>query len=223
MGFCAQQLARLEPLWERMVQHPFLVATRDGTLPRRTFANWMQQDYLFVEAAIPFLAALLARAPRHHRQPLAAALAALEAELGLFRERAQAAGIELAEGSPAFIAHAYIQFLHASAARRSYAEAYTVLYAAEKAYLDSWAGVREGIDRASPWFPFVDNWSGESFRSYVGYLGGELDALASEAGPAEREGMAELFETTARYELAFWELAYHGPGWPGLDGRQGAV
>lgn len=217
MSFCAEQLERVRSAWERMLRHPFLLETRDGSIPFERFAHWMRQDYLFVEAAVPFLAALLSRAPREHRKPLTDALAALHRELALFRERAEATGVELEGTEPAFICHAYIQFLHATAARASYPEAFTVLYAAEKAYHDSWKVVREGIDPGSPWLPFVENWAGEPFAGYVAYLEGELDRLAAAVGAAERARMARLFELTVRYEMAFWELAYAGERWPGME------
>jgi thiaminase len=41
MGFCAEQLDRLHPLWSRMLDHRFLRDTRDGTIPHATFATWM--------------------------------------------------------------------------------------------------------------------------------------------------------------------------------------
>jgi thiaminase (transcriptional activator TenA) len=115
---------------------------------------------------------------------------------------------------PAFVTHAYMQFLTAAAA--SYAEAYTVLYAAERAYHDSWRVVRDGISADSKWFPFVENWAGEAFGQYVIYLGAELDELAAAASAEEREQMADLFELTTRYEIAFWEMAVAGETWPGI-------
>ncbi|NIM52268.1 MAG: TenA family transcriptional regulator [Gemmatimonadales bacterium] len=214
MPFCADQLARLEPLWDAMLDHRFLRETRDGTISDERFAVWMRQDYLFVEAAIPFLAALLARAPRHHWEPLAGAIAALQKELKLFEERAQVVGVNLRGAPPSFTNHAYIQFLLATAFRASYAEAYTVLYTAEKAYHDSWKVVKQGIAQDSKWYPFVENWAGEEFAQYVSYLETELNALAEEAGPSERERMAEYFELTTKYEIAFWEMAATGEGWP---------
>jgi thiaminase/transcriptional activator TenA len=199
-----------------MLRHPFLIQTRDGTLPDATFARWMRQDYLFVEAAIPFLAALLARAPRAHWEPLHASIGALHKELALFEERAAAAGVDLRGAPPAFTNHAYVQFLMATAFRASYPEAYTVLYVAEKAYHDSWTVVKEGIARDSKWVPFVENWAGDAFAQYVAYLQGELDALAESAGHAERGRMAQLFELTTKYEIAFWEMAITAESWPGL-------
>lgn len=216
MRFCAEQLARARPIWDRILEHRFLIETRDGTIARETFATWMRQDYLFVESAIPFLAALIPKAPKQHWGPLAQSIAALQKELELFRERAEAVGVDLADVRPSFTNHAYIQFLMASALGRSYAEAYTVLYVAEKAYYDSWMVVRAGIDQSSPWFPFVENWTSDAFAGYVDYLEDQLDDLAEVVGSAERERMAELFELTARYELAFWEMAATGEGWPAL-------
>ncbi len=215
MSFCQEQLTRLAPLWGRMLAHRFLTETRDGTMPDERFAVWMRQDYLFVEAAIPFIAALIAKAPREHWEPLAGVITALEKELKLFEERAAAVGVALRGAPPAFTNHAYIQFLLTTAYRASYAEGYTVLYTAEKAYHDSWKVVQAGIARDSKWYPFVENWAGEAFAQYVAYLEQQLDLLAAQAGPAERESMAEFFELTAKYEIAFWEMAATGEGWPG--------
>jgi len=53
MSFCQTLQARLAPLWDRMLNHPFLLQTRDGTVPHDMFASWMRQDYLFVEAWLP--------------------------------------------------------------------------------------------------------------------------------------------------------------------------
>lgn len=215
-SFASARIQRLEPLWSRMLAHPFLIGTRDGTIPDATFARWMRQDYLFVEAAIPFLGALLARGPARHRGPLADAIDALRQELELFRERAAALGIELEAVRPSFICHAYIQYLMATAHGASYEEAYAVLYTAERAYHDSWKVVQAGIDPASPWLPFVENWAGEAFAGYVAYLEGELEALAEAAGPATRERMARHIELTTRYEIAFWQMALEDEGWPGV-------
>ena len=45
-----------------MLDHPFLRAVRDGTLPDAAFARWLRQDHLFVAGSLPFLGALLAGA-----------------------------------------------------------------------------------------------------------------------------------------------------------------
>lgn len=217
MSFSQQQLADVGPLWDRMLQHRFLVETRDGTLDDATFATWMQQDYHFVEAAIPMMGVLVAKAPERHRQPLTEAIQALFSELQLFEERAARVGVDLRAEEPSFICHAYIQFLMASVYEGSYAEGFTVLYAAEKAYHESWKVVQEGLDKDSTWYPFVENWAGEDFAQYVAFLEQEFDALAEQAGADEKARMADRFEKAVRYEIAFWEMAATGGGWPGVN------
>jgi thiaminase/transcriptional activator TenA len=216
MGFALDQIERIRPLWDRMLSHPFLLRTRDGTLPDADFARWMRQDYLFVEAAIPFISGLLTKAPAGHREGLSGFLPALHTELGLFEERAEAAGVDLRGAPPSFTCHAYVQFLLATAYRSSYAEGFTVLYVAEKAYHESWKVVRDGLDDGSPWMPFVENWASDDFAAWVGWIEERLDALAQAAGPTESARMAELFEITTRYEVAFWEMALTDESWPGL-------
>lgn len=216
MGFCRDQIERVRPLWSRMLEHPFLLETRDGTLHDRVFANWLRQDYLFVRAAVPFLGALLARAPEADRDAHAAAIRAIQEELRLFRDRAEALGVDLDGVRPSLVSHAYVHFLLATARGRPYAHAHTAYYVAEKAYHESWKVVREGLDPSSPWEPFVENWAGEDFAAFVADLEERQDRLAEEAGPGDRAAMEELFATTVRYEIAFWEMAYTGSGWPGV-------
>lgn len=220
MSFASSQLQRLSTLWDQMLNHPFLLQTRDGTIPENTFANWMQQDYLFVEAATTMMAVLIARAPYEHRKPLVDALDGLYAELDLFRERAASAGVDLLAHPPSFICHAYAQFLVATAYQASYAETFAVLYAAEKAYHESWKVVKSELDPQSRWYPFVENWAGDAFAGYVQFLERELDLLADAAGPEEKGRMAALFEYTVKYEIAFWEMALTGSTWPGLETLQ---
>lgn len=217
MSFISPLDERFSPLWSRIREHPFLLETRDGTLPRETFATWMRQDYLFVEAAIPFIGALLPKAPTRHWAPLSGVVSALEKELRLFEERAARVDVELRGAPPAFACHAYVQFLLSTAAHASYPVAWTVLYAAERAYHESWKVVREGIDPDSPWMPFVENWSGPEFAGYVEWLGSELESLAAEASESERARMADAYRLTLLYEIAFWEMAHGAEGWPGTD------
>lgn len=215
-SFVRQQLVQIKRLWSTMLDHRFLIETRDGTIADETFANWMRQDYLFVEAAIPFVAALIPKAPRQHWNPLSDVVGALEKELKMFEERAATVDVDL-RGTPiGFINHAYIQYLMATAYRATYAEAYTVYYVAEKAYYDSWSVVKAGIARNSKWYPFVEYWGGEDFGQYVAYLEKELNSMAARADHELRSAMAEYFEMTVKYEIAFWEMALTGAEWPGI-------
>jgi thiaminase len=197
-----------------MLGHPLLRQMRDGTIDDATFVRWMRQDYLFVQSAIPFLASLIPRGPASHWQPLARAIGALEREVRLFEDQARALGIELRDSKPSRTVHAFNQFLLETAQQSSYEEAYAGLYAAHRATHESFKFVKSGLSPDSPVKPFVKNWAGREFGFYLGYLGRELERLASEAAPETLAGMASTFERVIRHEIAFFEAALSGEEWP---------
>lgn len=216
-SFTDDLLDRNADLWGRMLEHPFLRRTRDGELADETFNTWLRQDVLFVEAAIPFVGSLISKAPGPEiRSALAPIPSMLEEELDLFEDRASALGVDVENVRPGFTNHAYVQFLLAAGARESFPAAFTVYWAAEKAYHESWKVVDPAIDQDHPWRPFVQNWAGDEFEQLVEFLEGEVDRMAAEAGESTRRRMEQLFETTTRYEIAFWEMALTGPEWPGM-------
>jgi thiaminase/transcriptional activator TenA len=216
--FTDELLEQHSDLWSRMLEHPFLLETRDGDIDRATFHTWLRQDYLFVEAAIPFVGQLIARAPTPElRAALGEIPPSLEDELELFEERAAELGVSVDEVEPGLVNHAYVQFLQAAAYRESFRTAFTGYWAAEKAYHASWKVVRPGLDEGHDWYPFVDNWAGEEFARLVDFLEGTVDRLADGAGDDVRERMSWMFEQTLRYEIAFWQMAWEGPSWPGLE------
>jgi len=221
MSFHEEAVRRLEREWRRMLEHPFLTRTRDGALAEDTFATWLRQDYLFVREALTFVGTLAGRAPDRHREPLGRAMGALLDELELFRERATSLGVSLEGIEPGLVNHAYVSFLRATVHTADYAEAFAVYYGAEKAYHESWGVVAEGLDPSSPWWPFVENWAGEEFGEFVGWLQTELDELAVRAGEGTRERMHGALRRTVLYEIAFWEMALTGPGWPGTAAEPG--
>lgn len=212
--FHEQLLQRAEPLWKVMLEHRFLAETAAGTIARETFANWMKQDYLFARGAVPFLSILLAKAPAEYSQNLSDALVALHQELALFERMAREHQVSFEGIKMSPTCHAYVQFLIATAYGRSFAEGFTVLYGAEKAYLDSWSWVKEHQQGESPWQAFINNWTSEAFRGYVDWLAATLDTIAEGVPLSTQEAMTELFLLTGQYEILFWDMAAAGENWP---------
>jgi formylaminopyrimidine deformylase / aminopyrimidine aminohydrolase len=213
MSFHEDLMSHAAGPWQRMLAHPFLKGTADGSIPSEVFANWLRQDYLFVRGAIPFLAVLVSRAPLSLVPGLAAAIPALDSELSLFREMAKEQNVQLEEAiTPT--CHAYLQFLLATAHSASFEEGFTLLYGAEKAYFDCWSAVRRNMSVTSPWESFIDRWSNDAFAQWVAWLERELDQLAETTSPLLRDKMKDTFLTATRYELLFWNMALHGESWP---------
>src|SRR5215475_13198102 len=143
MDFSERLMVTVAPQWTAMLAHPFLSQTATGTLPAGRFETWLRQDYLFVREEIGVIGAVLASAPLELLRLLSDFIPALHKELDIFESMAKAIGVSLDGVKPAPVCHAYIMFLLATAHTRSFAESFTVLYAAEKAYGDSWTQVKK--------------------------------------------------------------------------------
>lgn len=212
--FHQKLLDQSKEIWNTILNHRFLRMTADGSIPDNTFKTWMRQDYIFVREAIPFIAILLAKAPLHLRSNFIDIITGLNTELGMFRKNAEAHGVNLENITPFPTCHAYSQFLMNTAYQRSFEEGFTVLYAAEKVYLDSWMEVKKNLKAQSPWQEFIDNWTSDGFQQYVDWLASTLDDLAQGKPAQALEKMEEMFIITARYEYLFWEMAAKEEGWP---------
>lgn len=200
-------------IWQKTLDHPFLTMVANGSIPDDTFKTWVAQDYLFVQAGIPFMGVLLTKAPAHLRPTLADAIVALHRELELFERQATAHGISLAvEMNPT--CHAYAQFLLATVYDRPFEVSFTVLYAAEKAYLDAWERVKSLQQTASPWQAFINHWASDAFSNYVTWLATTLDELALGKSASDLHAMEQCFLQTARYEYLFWGMVTSGEQWP---------
>jgi thiaminase len=101
-----------------------------------------------------------------------------------------------------------------TAYNHSFEEGFTVLYTAEKIYLDSWMTVKNHLKGSSPWQPFIDNWTSEGFQQYVDWLAITLDSLVTGQPESKLNLYAEFFSMTARYEYLFWDMALKKEVWP---------
>jgi thiaminase len=93
-------------------------------------------------------------------------------------------------------------------------EGLTALYAAERAYLDTWTAVAQLSPADSAYHSWIQNWSGAAFRAFVSALGRDLDELTGAPTPALAGRLGTLFTGAARFELAFWEMCWSTQAWP---------
>jgi thiaminase/transcriptional activator TenA len=201
-GFTDQLVESNRDLWAAMAGHPFVLGLADGTLPDRALQAWVQQDRIFIVQERRVLAALRA----HVDHSLV-----LEAEA--FARTAADHGVA-AEAEPWPVCLGYTSYLRC-AAHDGALEGLTALYAAERAYLDTWTAVAKLSPADSTYHPWIQNWTGEPFRAFVGALGRDLDELAGAPSPALAHRLGMLFTGAARFELAFWEMCWSGWAWPG--------
>jgi thiaminase len=213
-AFTDQLVEANRDLWAAMADHPFVLGLADGTLPGSALQAWVQQDRIFVVQERRVLAALRAYGlPSRLDELLADLDRSLVLEADAFARTAADHGFA-PEVEPWPVCLGYTSYLRC-AAYDGALEGLTALYAAERAYLDTWTAVATLSPADSPYHAWIQNWSGQPFRAFVTALGRDLDQLAAAPSPALTQRLGVLFTRAARFELAFWEMCWSGQAWPG--------
>jgi thiaminase/transcriptional activator TenA len=198
-------LTRHAAAWEAATVHPFLAGVRDGSVPADAFDRWLAQDYLFAQALLRAQTRVAAGAPLADVGLLAGGVVAIVGELGWFEEMAARRGLAL-DAAVHPTTRAYCDFLLALP-YSAYPAQITAIWALECTYLESWEAARPG---AQPYRDFVERWTTDAFRSYVGDLQAAVDRqLETAVGEQAREA-EEAFVWVTHYERGFWDMAMSG-------------
>ena len=161
-------------VWAAMAGHPLVLGLAHGTLPDGALQAWVQQDRIFVVQERRVVAALRAHGLPSDLDDLLADLDHnLVLEADAFTQTAADHGVA-PEAEPWPVCLGYTCFLRC-AADDGVLEGLTALYAAERAYLDTWTAVAGRSPADSAYHGWIQNWSGEPFRAFVGALGRGLD------------------------------------------------
>ena len=201
-------------LWAAMAGHPFVLGLADGTLPDGALQAWVQQDRIFVVQERRVVATLRAHGLPSRLDGLLADLdRSLVLEADAFTRTAAEHGFAL-EVEPWPVCLGYTSYL-LCAAFDGVLEGLVALYAAERAYLDTWTAVATRSPADSSYHGWIQNWTGEPFRAFVSALGRGLDEFTGAPSPILTQRLGTIFTGAARFELAFWEMCWSGQAWPG--------
>jgi thiaminase len=213
-GFTDHLVEANRDLWMAMAGHPFVLGLAEGTLPSSALQAWVQQDRIFVVQERRVVAALRAHGlPSRLDELLADLDRSLVLEADAFTRTAAEHGVA-AEAEPWPVCLGYTSYL-LCAAYDGALEGLTALYAAERAYLDTWTAVATRSPTDSTYHAWIQTWSGQPFRTFVGALGHGLDELAGAPSPGLAGRLGVVFTGAVRFELAFWEMCWSGQVWPG--------
>ena len=147
-------------VWAAMAGHPFVLGLAHGTLPDSALQAWVQQDRVFVVEERQVVAALRAHGLPSRLDGLLADLdRSLVLEADAFTQTATEHGFA-PEVEPWPICLGYISYLRC-AAYDGVLEGLTALYAAERAYLDTWTAVAKLSPADSTYHAWIQNWSGQ--------------------------------------------------------------
>lgn len=208
--------ATMRPVYDRILDHPFVTGLTDGTLPLESFAYYVAQDSHYLRDYARALALVGAKAPDEG----VLAMFAAHAQGAVAVEKQLHAGFvaELSTTYPDVLAQpvspttlAYTSYLLRVCHQGSFSEGLAAVLPCYWIYAAVGSAL---LARSSP-NPFYARWiatyGGEEFGAIVEQVLDLVDVVAvGDALPA----MHGHVLTTARYEWMFWDAGLRRESWP---------
>ena len=200
--------------WQAATEHEFCRDLANGSLPSATMANYLIQDYSFIDGFVRLAACAIANAPSlADSAPLSQFLALITStENTYFLRSFEALNVSDSQWQSAELWSETKDFqalMREAAASGSYVSMIAVLVVAEWTYL-SWATPYYPPEEDLPFYfaEWITLHAGEGFEAVVSYLRSQLDIAWEDANKMEQQTAANLFAEAVRLERAFFDRSY---------------
>jgi thiaminase/transcriptional activator TenA len=208
-------------IWEAQLEHPFLIALGDGTLPGEAFRFYIVQDALYlVQFGKVYGLAASKTDDRDRAQMLAERLLnTIRVERALHEAYAARFGMtpaEMAAVPTAPTNYAYTCHLLQIGATGTLAETLTAMLPC--AWIYSVVGqhftAQGEPPGAHPYRDWLLTYANVEFAWVSNWMRSVIDDEAARIDENGRERLLEIFRTSSRYEYMFWHMAWTREAWP---------
>jgi thiaminase (transcriptional activator TenA) len=221
-GLSAGLRAAAGEIWEAQHRHPFVRGIGNGTLDLERFRFWIRQDYLFLIEYSRLLAMAIARAPDLDTMRRFADLVheTLYKEMDLHRSYSTDLGISAADLEREKMApttRGYADFMLRTATVGDFAELIAALLPCMWGFNEIGRHLAEqGLPNSEHYARWIQMYASDDFTTLVAWLRELTDRISTDLSNASWDRMRDVFLTSSRYELSFWEMAWTLESWPQL-------
>ncbi|XP_052191013.1 probable bifunctional TENA-E protein isoform X2 [Diospyros lotus] len=217
MGTIETWMMKHSLLFAGATRHPFIRSIRDGTLHLSAFKRWLEQDYIFVSAFVPFVASVLLKAWKESddnsdMEIILNGLATLEGELKWFKNEASKWGISLSSSVPLKANLDYCSFVESlMSSDVEYTVAITAYWAIEAVYQASYSHcLEEDSNTPAELKEACERWGNDVFGQYCFSLQQIANRCLAKA-PDDLVSKAEVvFLRVLKHEVEFWNMSCGG-------------
>lgn len=209
MKFSHYLWQQVNPIYEKIITHPFNTQMAQGTLDKEKFLFYMEQDAYYLVGFSRALAFIAARAisSKTITPFLSFAQGALIAERTLHANFLPPGhDLDFIEPSPACLA--YTQFLIATAATAPLEEAIAAVLPCFWVYRNVGCNIAKEATENNPYMRWISTYSSPEFSTATDQAINILDEVASECTSNELTRMERAFEYSTLLEWHFWDDSY---------------
>lgn len=215
MRWSAEVWEKTLPIYQSILEMPFILELQDGTLSNDRFRFYLEQDSVYLSHFGRALSLIGARAADDGDalafMQFAAGAIVVENALHetYFREWKI---VPTSKAAP--VCHHYVHFLKSTAALDPVETGMAALLPCFLIYRETGKHIYAHQTAGdNPYKKWIDTYAGDEFDQLVVRAIDICDRAAERCTPAQREKMTEAYEIACRMEHAFWEAAYRFRRW----------
>lgn len=201
------------PVYEKILEHPFVRALADGTLSAERFRFYLRQDALYLDGYARRLAHIAARLGRkeHTEAFLRFAADGIAVERALHEQFLGGEHPAPEEISPACLLYTSVLESQATAPVEVEAAAVLPCFVVYQRVGEAIHAQQQGTE--NPYRQWIETYADPAFAASTAEATAICDALADAAGDATRRRMTDIFVRCTRMEWLFWESAWQLETW----------
>ena len=201
------------PVYEKILEPPFVRALADGTLSAERFRFYLRQDALYLDGYARRLAHIAARRGRkeHTEAFLRFAADGIAVERALHEQFLGGEHPASEEISPACLLYTSVLESQATAPVEVEAAAVLPCFVVYQRVGEAIHAQQQGTE--NPYRQWIETYADPAFAASTAEATAICDALADAAGDATRRRMTDIFVRCTRMEWLFWESAWQLETW----------
>ncbi|TXD98486.1 thiaminase II [Psychrobacter frigidicola] len=201
------------PTWQDYINHDFVNQLAAGTLSTDSFRHYLKQDYLYLihYTRVMALSVYKSDSLAQMRVGQAGINAMLDLEIGMYVDFCKQWGIPLeeVENTPESSATiAYTRYLLDAAMSGSLADLYAAIAPCLMGYGEIGKRLKaEGYQDDNPYQSWIDVFASDEFQDVTAQNEAHINTLLTGATASQEKKFQQLFDTAARMEVNFWQMA----------------
>jgi len=211
--FTQQLWEAVQPIYGETIRHPFLKGLTQGDLPGSRFQFYLEQDARYLGSFSRALSILASKAPKEEWAILLNrhAVETLEVERQLHQSLLDS-GTGAVASAPTNLA--YSNHLLVNVSQRPFGEGLAAMLPCYWIYWEVGKELKKRGSKRPEYQRWIDQYAGEDYGATVRQVLEVMNEEAAGMSPASRRNALRLFETSARYEYMFWDMAWREEQWP---------
>lgn len=206
---------QIEPIYQKILNMPFIEELQAGTLPLEKFQFYMGQDSFYLENFARSLALIGARAQSvsHALDFIRFAEGAIVVEKALHDSYFKEFGLNQ-RGNIEPTTHHYINFLKSTSALDQVEVAMAAVLPCFWIYQEVGDSIyKNQLSGENPYEKWIDTYAGKEFKELVIKAKNICDSVAENCSPQQQERMTQAFVEASKLEFMFWDSAYQLKTW----------